>query len=990
MPKQAAFLAVRLVVFRTAVLTCLIFCFAGDLRALDPAKRIDQYGHDYWTTQHGLPGEAVYQITQSRDGYLWMRTSAGLVRFDGVRFVLMDSAIGAEPVKSLAMGADGDMLVRTTSRTVVYKDGKFTDYRAPAALPDGDVGTIFESRQHEVLLGADDFMYAHDRNGMRLVRQGTAAVTSFLQDETGKIWVGAADNLYIYKAGTLIDGEKLKIPAISSLAEDHDHRLLVGTTRGLFALNRGEGRQRFIRIGPKLIDSVVNTIAEDHSGNLWVGTTSSGLIRIHGDQMSSFASIDGMTDSRVLSVFEDREGSLWVGTGSGLDRFRDTKATTYTTIEGLPSNQVKSAVATPDGSIYVFCDNGGLAQIKGGVVTGTSKIAGLPTFLGSSLYEDRKGVLWLGTIGGLSRLKDGKFTVYNSDHRVVNKFISAIAEDNESLIITTSDTLAFRFKDEKLQPFTIRGETTPLSSPGNYTFTIYRSPNGTLWFGTVKGLFQFAPGQPPARSQVSQINFPVTSISDDGLGSLWLGGRTPGLIRYRMADGRVTHYKKIDGLFDGYPSRVLFDDAGDAWISTSNGIYKANRQDLDDFADGRISTVRAVVYGIVDGMKTSEASNAASQPGGARGVDGKLWFTTPRGIVMIDPRHLIHNALVPPVVIEDVEVDGSGAPSRGHFDIAPGRDKIEFHYTALSLLAPERVRFKYQLVGYDSQWVDAGSRRVAYYNNLPPGNYRFRVMAANNDGVWNFVGASVAFTMKPHFYQTRLFRGMCVLTVVLLAIVGHRLSTRLFRRRAAHLRHLVDERTAELRETQRHLEHVAFFDSLTSLPNRRMLSQEFRKMLASSEREGGRLWLLMVDLDQFKLVNDTMGHDAGDALLVEAALRLKAAVRETDCVARLGGDEFAILVADKREDLSCGELSIDIICQRILDNFASALPYKGSEIRTTPSIGIAVFPEHGMTQEALCKSADLALYQTKRAGGNGWHWYQLELGAGHRALVAEA
>ena len=966
----------------------LLLSSGSGLKALDPSKRIDQYGHDFWTSQHGLPGEAVYQITQSRDGYLWMRTSAGLVRFDGVRFVLMDSAIGAEPVKSLTMGVDGDMLVRTTSRTVVYKDGKFTDYRTPAALPDGDVGAVFESRQHQVLLGADDFLYSHDRNGMRLVRRGTSAVTSFVQDEAGTIWVGAADNLYAYHGGTLVDGAILNIPAIASLFEDRQQRLLVGTTRGLFVVDGTKGVRHFTRLAPKTIDSLVNAMTEDRSGNLWVGTTGSGLIRMRGDQVSSFASIDGMTDTRVLAVFVDREGSLWVGTGSGLDRFRDTKATTYTAIEGLPSNEVKSAVATQDGSIYVFCDDGGLARIKDGVVTGTSKIRGLTAFLGSSLYADRKGAVWLGTIGGLSRLKDGKFTVYNSDRRITNKFISAISEDNESLIITTSDTLAFRFKDGRLQPFTIRGKMTPLSSPGNYTFTIYRSPSGTLWFGTVKGLFQFAPGQDPAKSHVSQIDFAVTSISDDGRGSLWLGGRTPGLIRYRMVDGRITHYKKNDGLFDGYPSRVLYDDAGNLWISTSNGIYNANRQDLDDFADGRISTVRTVVYGIADGMKTSEASNPASQPGGARGLDGKLWFTTPRGIVMLDPRHEIHNGLVPPVVLENVLVDGAAEPAGGSFDIQPGRDKIEFHYTAVSLLIPDQVRFKYQLQGYDKQWVDAGSRRVAFYNNLPPGKYEFRVIAANNDGVWNVLGASVGFTMKPHFYQTNLFRGLCALIVVLLAISGHRLSTRLFRRRAAHLTHLVDERTAELRESQRHLEHVAFFDSLTSLPNRRMLTQEFRKMLASSEREAGRLWLLMVDLDQFKLVNDTLGHDAGDALLVEAALRLKAAVRETDCVARLGGDEFAILVADEREELSGEKLSIDMVCQRILDNFNASFPYNGSEIRTTPSIGIAVFPEHGVTQEALCKSADLALYQTKRAGGNGWHWYQLELGGtAHRALV---
>ena len=299
----------------------------------------------------------------------------------------------------------------------------------------------------------------------------------------------------------------------------------------------------------------------------------------------------------------------------------------------------------------------------------------------------------------------------------------------------------------------------------------------------------------------------MTSISDDGHGSLWLGGRTPGVTRFRMLDGQVTHYSKRDGLFDDYPSRALSDDQGNLWISTSNGIYRASLKDLDDFADGHNSWVPTTIFGIADGMKTAEASMSSSQPGGARAADGKLWFTTVKGIVSIDPRHISSNPLSPPVVIESVLVDNRPVSLGDDLQVAPGQDKIEFHYTALSFLIPERVRFKYQLEGYDRDWVDAGSRRVAYYNNLPPGKYRFRITAANDDGVWNHEGASINLVLQPHFYQTGWFYLLCFLAVIGAVFGVHRFNSRRFRERAEELSRMVDERTrnlqAEIRERQR-------------------------------------------------------------------------------------------------------------------------------------------------------------------------------------------
>jgi len=775
--------------------------------ALDPALHIDQYAHDVWTSQNGLPGEAVYQILRSPDGYLWLRSSAGLVRFDGVRFVRVDPVVSGrtltEPVKAICMGADGDLLVRSISHTLIYRGGTFSDYRPPAPLPDGDTRVLFESWARQVFVGADDFLYAIPNDGVpRLIQQHTGWTNSMLEDDNGAVWVANGKGLSVYEQGRLSRYSR-NLSNANALARDGDD-LWVGTESGLFRMQRRDPMLR--SMAPQAIKGEVNTVLQDHDGNVWAGTRFSGLIRLAAGAASSFTAADRLTDDKVLSLYEDPEGSLWVGTASGVDRFRKAKFTTLTRKDGLPSDQTALAMETKDGSVYVLCVGGGLARIANGVVTAITAKDGLPEANGHGLMQSRDGSLWMGN-SGLVRYQHGKFTRY-SGGRLANHFVSAIAEDDEGMIVTTDETVAFRFRDGMVQPLTFGGRTTPLSTPGNYTFTIYRDPTGTLWFGTVKGLFKFAKGESPDLAWQKQIGFPVTSISDDGQGSLWLSGRIPGLVRFDLRDGRVTRYMKKDGLFDHYARRVLPDDDGNLWISTADGIYMAPRQDLDGFRDGRITAVRSVRYDTVDGMKTSEASAPASQPGGCRTRDGKLWFTTQKGIVVIDPRRLPRNDRIPPVVIEEVVADGTMfAPVPG-LRIAAGKDKVEFHYTSLSLSVPSRVRFQVQLEGYDRDWVDAGSRRVAYYTNLPPGHYRFRVIAANDDGVWNREGASLPFVLLPHYYQTAWFRIAAALALLLAGWAGQRLYTRRLRARAAQLARLVDERTRDLQTQKSFLQQV--------------------------------------------------------------------------------------------------------------------------------------------------------------------------------------
>lgn len=962
-------------------LLILLLCTPSRGWALDPSKQIDQYTHGVWTSQHGLPGEAVYQILQTEDGYLWLRTSAGLVRFDGARFVSMDPVIGNGLVKAITQNANGDLLIRTVEKTLIYSRGVFSDYLASGQLPDGGIRTLFQDRAKDVLLGSDDFIYRLGNHAPQMLIRGTGHVDAFAEDRSGRVWIGGAFALYAYQNDALSTVLDLRPKgggmAVSSLAVDRQQALWVGTWEGVY---RSYGKELSLtRFRPEVIHGHIQALFEDHDANMWIGTDDLGLIRISGDHTSTFSSSDGLSDNKVLSVYEDREGTLWVGTASGLDQFRDTKVTTLTTKEGLPSNDTRAAFETREGKLYVFCIPGGLALVENNKATNVTNDGSL-SYQGNGVFESRDSSLWMGTTGGLTRFKDGKFTVYNPEGRFSKYQISSISEDDESLIVTTSETVAVRFKDGKILPFTIHGQRTSLTSPGNYTITIYRDSAGNLWFGTVQGLFKFAPGQPPMQAKQNQISFPVTSISDDHKGNLWLGGRVPGLTRFRIQDGQVTHYRQKDGLFDDFPSRVLLDNDGNLWMSTSNGIYVANRQDLDDFAEGRVSKVRAQVFGTEDGMKTSEASLILSQPAGWRTADGRLWFTTTKGIVVADPKHMPHNKMIPPIVIEDVIANDHPMGARTDVLVPPGNDRVEFHYTALSLAIPEKVRFRYRLQGYDQDWVDAGSRRVAYYTNLPPGNYRFRVIACNNDGVWNESGASIGFALTPYYYQTGWFRGLCGL-VIILAVVGLlRFNSRRLHARAGELTRLVDERTRTLQsevlerqraekaaiEARERMRFQATHDPLTGFLNREAILDALASEISRSAQATYCTAVLMFDLDHFKDVNDRHGHLVGDAVLHGVAARLLDSIRSSDFSGRYGGEEFLIVLAncdpnkvfERAEELRRAVAASPILTDQ-------------GPLNVTTSVGVfAAHPGMLCSPDEVLRHADAALYEAKNAGRN--------------------
>jgi signal transduction histidine kinase/CheY-like chemotaxis protein len=463
---------------------------------------------------------------------------------------------------------------------------------------------------------------------------------------------------------------------------------------------------------------------------------------------------------------------------------------------------------------------------KGGKLVTYTTADGLGSNLIESMCEDRTGAIWFGTFGGgLSRYKDGRFTTMTTRDGLAHNVVMAVEADSKGALWIGYNTGGL----DRIKDGVITHHTTAQGLAHNLVKSIFEDRSGVLWIGTLGGgLSRFENGRFTNFS--TRNGFPhdlIAPVYQDLRGSYWIGTLGGGLIRYR--DGTFKTITARDGLFDDTIYTILEDTQGYFWMSSNNGISRVSHLELDDFADGKISSVHALAFGEADGMRSRECNG--NSPGGVRTRDGKLWFSTLQGVVTIDPNRIGFNRLPPPVLIERAVADGRELSRSGEIRVPPGKGALEFHYAALSYLAPERVRFRYKLEGFDKDWIDAGTRRIAYYTNIPPRRYVFRVAACNNDGVWNMAGATYAFRLDPHFYQTYGFYAFCGGIVVLLGVWWHHHRVRRLEERASELRAQVEERTRAkeaLGESNRRLEQA--LDDLRRAQERLVQQERLRAL----------------------------------------------------------------------------------------------------------------------------------------------------------------
>jgi len=756
---------------------------------LDPRRPISQYLHDVWTIDQGLPQNGVLAIAQGRDGYLWLGTEAGLVRFDGVTFTTFTTAtttaLKDNYVSFVMVDTSDDVLVGTwvggvtrlsagTAAAIPGAEGAFVN-----GIHRDRAGRLWVARTGDLLLLRD--------GALQTAAGSKGSVFSMAEDSSGLLLAGTNDGLVTWQGDRLVPwqppGGRIT-ETVWTVYHDHTDGWWFGTPNALYSY-RGARLERF-DAAHGLPAGGVTSILETRNGQLWVGTDGGGLARLVNRRFQRFAARDGLSDDAVTFLLEDREGSVWVGTRhGGLNRFRQPIFTLYTPREGLSAKVVWSVYGDRQGALWIGTEAGGLNRLQNGRFThympGTSVVATLQT---------RDGVLWAATREGLARLHDGRWEPMTFSGTRPTLSVSALTEDRTGALWLGGRDGLYRWKGGALRDYSEQAGLGPAR-----VRTIVEDGDGVVWIATHgRGLLRFQNERFTALTVKEGLSGDVVeSLFADEHG-LWVGTES-GMSLVRS--GKITRLPvKYDVLMTDLFT-IQKDDRGNLWLSSNQGLGMVSQRELLEAADGKGDSVRVHEMISLDGRRRIEF-NGSSQNAGWKSPDGRLWFPSIKGLVVVDPAHLTSNALPPPVHIEQILVDGRAVPVTDSVTVPPGGGGLELHYTATSLLVPERVRFRYRLEGYDKDWVEAGARRVAFYTRVPGGRYRFHVLAANNDGVWNVSGAGLPLRLGLHFYETWWFYVLSGLAIVSAVLGGVRLRVRSIQERAQHLSVLVDERTSEL------------------------------------------------------------------------------------------------------------------------------------------------------------------------------------------------
>jgi signal transduction histidine kinase/ligand-binding sensor domain-containing protein/DNA-binding response OmpR family regulator len=782
-------------------LVILLIAACGQARALDPTLQPSQYVLDNWQIPEGLPQSSAQAIARTPDGYLWVGTQEGLARFDGVRFTVFDSgneaAIPNKNISVLFVDRAGRLWIGTRSGMAVLENGRFTWFKRITSLAHAYIRSIVEGKSGRLWVGTENGLfeisggnlsYFDASNGLKDGR-----IRALQEDPDGVLWVGTATEFLRFdgqRFETVALGDGVANESVTAMHQDVDGTLWMGSGTG--ALYRRDGDHFRVVAKPGRLGSGVGVLDRDRDGNLWIGTREGGLVRWRNGEFSTLDS-NLFATSDLRSLLEDDEGSLWIGTyGVGLLRMRDAKFASAGEPEGLQGNVTWTVTPRSGGGVWVGSDGGLSSYIDGRFqhIAGPHGRENVPV---RAVLEDRRNVLWVGTEGaGAYRIDQHGMKLFSRQSGLSGDTVTALIEDRQGRIwMGTNEGLDVIERDKITSMRFLLHGTGPVA-----VHLIHEDRGGRLWVATeAQGLFVID-GQSTRHLGMAD-GLPgdwVVAIHEDERGIVWLG-TTDGLAVWR--NGKLISLAGFGGPLRQTILQLLEDDEHRIWLTTNKGLMSVARDALDSLANGDARMPDFEVYGLADGLRTAEF-DGGNTSAGCRSPDGLLWFPSIRGIVRVDPDHIRTNSLPPPVHIEQVRADGAALTQSEGAKVAPGPQQWEFHYTALSLLVPQRSLFKYRLEGFDKDWIDAGNRRTAYYTGLPPGTYTFRVVASNNDGVWSSTGASYRFTLLPHFYQTIWFVLLCAAAILAVAAAAYRLRVGRLRHLAGALGEQVAKRTRDL------------------------------------------------------------------------------------------------------------------------------------------------------------------------------------------------
>jgi signal transduction histidine kinase/ligand-binding sensor domain-containing protein len=763
---------------RALAAACVIASWPVNASALDASLDMSQYAHTAWRIREGFTSSLVTSIAQTPDGYLWIGTENGLTRFDGVRNVPWQprsgEALPGATIRVLATGRDGTLWIGTNEGLASLKDDRLVMHPRLAGqvingLAEDHDGTIWVAAS---ALGGDTATFCAIRIGDPECRDQEAlsaeSVLLTYVDRGGRVWALCADEVWRLRPGPAIV-IKLHDPitgGIQIMAEDADGALLVSTAGGV----RRILDDRVEPFGGVAANARASLLFRDRDGAIWMADERGGLLHVHHGHSDRFGRADGLSSDNVRRVFEDREGNIWVTTSEGLDRFREYAVPTLSTGQGLASENLISVLATRDAGVWLATSRG-VDRWKNGEVA-TSK--GIPQ-RGASLFEDRRGRTWIGGITRSGWVENGRFVALDG---VPPGYVDAFAEDRQGNV-WISHRPAGLLRWNGATGIERMPVTSFKTSPMPVRLAVDLSRDG-LWLGFVGGIAYLEDGRVREQYGIAEGlgRGRVRSLRFDAQGALWIA--TDGGLS-RMKAGRIATLRTRNGLPCDGVDWMIDDDGGSYWLYTDCALVRVARADLDAWAaaadrgERATRTIQATVMGASDGVVTSGYIGTFT-PHVSKAADGRLWFVTRKGAAVLDPRHIKTNALAPPVRIEGVEADRQPYENTGAaLKLPPLVHDLQVDYTALSFVAPEKVRFRYKLEGRDREWVDAGNRRRAFYADLSPGFYRFRVIAANDSGVWNETGDSLHFSIAPAWWQTNGFRVSLAGAIALLLIGLYRL-----------------------------------------------------------------------------------------------------------------------------------------------------------------------------------------------------------------------
>ncbi len=776
--------------------------------ALVPSKSLTDYGLDRWSARDGLPQNTVQALLQDRQGYVWLATQAGLVRFDGLRFRVFDKtnerAMRSAWVQQLAETSDGTLWIGTYGGGLLRRDPAVgTIEPAPPgmagdeivqALHVGPSGTLWIGTLRGGLYrwhsGASQIVALDTPPD--LVERGVLAIREM---HDGALAIGTNRGVALRSPEgrwTDLVGESVRADGtIHALHLDPDGTLWLGVVDGLLRV-RGT-KQRFFPTPAGLGWDNVRTLARDRSGTLWIGSSSSGLFRLRHDRIEGTGARETVGDLTVMSLLEDREGSLWVGTFSGgLSRLRDTPFTHVSRADGLPTDNVRCMTQDEHGTVWLGLDSGGLAELRPGGLRVYRMADGLPSDIVHALHPTRNGVLWVGTEKGVARLENGRFEVYDTRHGLAHDAIRAIHVDRRNRVwIGTKGGGISRLDGGEVTNFSMEH-----GLPANIVRWFHEDAQGTIWVATELGLARFTGARfETIRGPGLPSNPYVFNIHQDERGVIWLGSYGHGILRY--ADGRFDVIGIEAGLPEDTIYAILEDEAGALWVSGNRGVFGIEKGAIEKYLRGETPRVTYRLFNAENGIKATEC-NGGSQPSAMKDSTGRLWFASNGGAAILDPVPIVENREPPPILIEEIVVDGVSIPQSQAREIPAGRREVEISYTGLHLANPRGVLFRYRLAGLSPDWIEVGPRRSAFFSQLPPGAYTIEVEARIENGPWSATPTTIDLYFEPYFYESNLFKLLA--SVLLLALFGGFVHTReaSIRRQRNKLERIVAEKTRAL------------------------------------------------------------------------------------------------------------------------------------------------------------------------------------------------